>query len=388
VFCSHELQKKLLIIKAGKILTQKGLVERTWGNVSISLDGKHFAISPTGASYANLQPEDIPVVTLELLTFVGRKKPSSELLIHSSIYNNYPNISFILHTHQRFASLLSLFFANKQGSIEVSDEYKDTLGNIIPVAEYAEAGTKQIAKNVIKALTSSKNHSFSISKGIVLMAAHGVVCFASNFDDAFSIAEKLEDFAKNLISNTLKKHGVFLEPRGSLNTYTRSSFPNHKENPTLNELCSLIFNEAPDVFFITLSKLPISQHISKKLETKTFPDIIEFQLKGIPAYFDDAAQILGESAIVISSNDDISLLKKNSIAIFTKHTSALIIQGIGTLFFSQKEDETIYMASIFEKNALSFLLSLYHTAIIPLENENARSLHTSFMQGYSKLRDC
>ena len=386
MFYNHELEQKQLVIKAGNFASQIGLVERTWGNVSIRLDTWHFAISPTGASYKNLKPEDIPTVNLKDLNFVGKRRPSSELLIHSEIYNYYPNVSFILHTHQKFASLLSLFFANRQGSFDVLDKYKNILGKTISIAEYAQGGTKKIAENVIKAFTTFNGHSFSTSNGIVLMAAHGVVCFASNFDEAFSMVQSLEDFANSLILNILKNHNILLETNGNLQTYTKKTFSNNIENSIVNKLCSIIFNEAPDVSFVTLSTLPISKYISKMLETDIFPHAIDLLFRGIPAYFDDVAQIIGESAIIISDDNDINLLQKNVGTLFAR-CNALIIPKVGVLFFSEKEDETHYMASIFEKNALAFILYLSNQNIIPLTKENASSLHKSFMQGYSKLKN-
>lgn len=372
---SCELEKKKLVIRAGNLLSEKGLVERTWGNVSIRIDGEHFAVSPSGASYVDLKPEDIPIINLKDFTFLGGKKPSSELMIHSYLYNAYPNVSFVLHTHQRFASLLGLSLAMK--NIKVGEKYKNILGNNIPIAEYAEAGTKKIAENILKASSSSTP--------IVLMASHGVVCFATSFDEAFNIVQTLEDFAKELVLNKLKKVGVFLESYGKLHTYTKNDFLDDEKNATTNKLCSLIFKELPDISFITLSTLPISKYISTKLEIQNFPYITE-SFKGIPIYFDDAAQIIGEGAIFISNTKDIDLLKNNSKMLFEK-CNALVVSMVGVLFFSQQKDETIYMSSIFEKNALAFLLSLHNPNIATLTKENANLLHTSFIQGYSKLRN-
>lgn len=386
MFYNHELGRKQLVIKAGNFASQMGLVERTWGNVSVRLGVQHFAISPTGASYTNLKPEDIPTINLKDLNFVGKRKPSSELLIHSEIYNYYPGVSFILHTHQRFASLLSLFFANRQGSFDVLDKYKNILGKTISLAGYAQGGTKKIAENVIKAFTTFNGYSLSTSNGIVLMAAHGVVCFASNFDEAFSMVQSLEDFANSLIVNILKSHNILIETNGNLQTYTKKTFSNNIENSIINKLCSIIFSEAPNVSFITISTLPISKYISKMLETNIFPHTIDFSFRGIPAYFDDAAQIIGESSVIITDDNDINLLQKNAKTLFTR-SNALIIPKVGVLFFSEKEDETHYMASIFEKNALAFLLYLSNQNIIPLTKENASSLHKSFMQNYSKLKN-
>ncbi|MGP1415860.1 MAG: class II aldolase/adducin family protein [Treponema sp.] len=388
MFYNQELESKQLVIKAGKILSQKGLVERTWGNVSSRINEQYLAISPSGASYSKLTLDDIPVVNLKNLSFIGNKRPSSELLIHSTIYTRYKKASFILHTHQRFASLLSLLFSNKLGSIEVLNEYKSILGDTIPIAEYAEAGTKEISESIMRAFVNTKDHSSDISKGIVLMAAHGLVCFAPSFDEAFFMVETLENFAKSLVLNILKQNGIFLEKNGELKTYSKDNFYNNSKTASINDLFSTIFTNLPSISFITLSNLPTSQYISKMLKTQNFTNTTELSLaessfKGIPTYFDDAAQIIGEVTPIIY---EIEALEKTPKTLFESYNT-LVVEGAGVLCFSQKEDETLYMASIFEKNALAFLLSLHNPKIFPLIKENARSLHTSFMQGYSKLKN-
>lgn len=385
MFCNQELKQKQLVIKAGNLLSEKGLVERTWGNVSSRINGHYFAISPTGASYTNLIPEDIPVINLKNLSFIGSKKPSSELLIHSIIYNRYSKVSFILHTHQRFASLLSLFFLNKQGSIAVLGKYENVLGKTIPVAEYAEAGTKKIAENMVKAFVETQEDASVISKGIVLMAAHGVVCFAPSFDEAFNIVEILEDFAKTLVLETLKKNEIFLGTSCDLKTYSKDNFCNNKV-PLINKLCSIIFTALPSISFVTLNVSSTSMYVLKELEAMCFRQKSGDLIQEIPTYFDDVAQIIGECTPVIYSNDKDALFE-NVSSVLSKNCNALLVQGVGVLCFSQKEDETIYIASIFEKNALAFLLSLHNSNIKPLSKENANHLHISFMQGYSKLKN-
>ncbi|MGP1438279.1 MAG: class II aldolase/adducin family protein [Treponema sp.] len=369
---SNSLEKKQLIIRAGNLLAKNGLVERTWGNVSARLDDEYFAISPTGASYASITPEDIPIVNFKNHSHTGNKKPSSELLLHAIIYNTYTKVSFILHTHQKFASLLSLFFTMKEGKIQIIGKH-EYLEDAIPCAEYAEAGTAKLAENVIKAIgTLPKAYR---DHGIALMAAHGVLCFASNFDEAFNMIQVLEDFAKEMVFNTLTKQGITFDFSGKLQTYTKATFLTESNNSIIKEMCSIIFKELPSTAFITLSTLPISQYISQNLDV--LPYMQEFSIKGIPAYFDDYAQIIGDCALIAIDKQKIILSRSN----------ALIIEGIGVLCFSEQKDETMYMASIFEKNALAFLLSLNNKNIIPLEKENAISLHQSFIKGYSKLKN-
>lgn len=61
-FCKNPAED---IIRAGKLLQEKGLVVRTWGNVSVRACASHFSITPTGARYETLQEADIVQVSLE-----------------------------------------------------------------------------------------------------------------------------------------------------------------------------------------------------------------------------------------------------------------------------------------------------------------------------------
>ena len=53
-------EAKRLVIEAGKRLLETGLIARTWGNVSARISDTQFVITPSGRSYENLTPDEIP----------------------------------------------------------------------------------------------------------------------------------------------------------------------------------------------------------------------------------------------------------------------------------------------------------------------------------------
>ena len=95
------------VIDAGKELVEKGLISRTWGNVSYRLDDKNFVITPSGKPYETLTPEQIVQVSIETLEHEGDVKPSSEKGVHAEVYKARPEINFVIHTHQTNASIMS-----------------------------------------------------------------------------------------------------------------------------------------------------------------------------------------------------------------------------------------------------------------------------------------
>ena len=97
---------KELVCKANLELPKYGLVTFTWGNVSgVDREKGLMVIKPSGVEYDNMKPEDMVVVSLATGERVeGKWKPSSDTATHVALYNAFPNIGGIVHTHSRWAT--------------------------------------------------------------------------------------------------------------------------------------------------------------------------------------------------------------------------------------------------------------------------------------------
>ena len=188
----NDNELRQLVADTGRELLKKGLVARTWGNISARKDATKFAISPSGLGYENMQGEDVPIYDMENETWEGMRKPSSEKKIHAAAYRIYPDVDFVIHTHQDFATAVGLADVNE---LDMSAEEKALLGNI-SIAGYGLPGTKKLAQNVEAALNGSQ---------VVLMAHHGALILGSDHNDAMKKAEVLEEVCKRAV---LKKLGT------------------------------------------------------------------------------------------------------------------------------------------------------------------------------------
>ena len=105
----HEREAKAreAVVEAGRRLFERGLVARTWGNVSARVSEHLFVITPSGRAYEHLRPEDLVLLDCRDLAKLGRQKPSSEKGIHADAYRLRPEVNFVIHTHQDMASILS-----------------------------------------------------------------------------------------------------------------------------------------------------------------------------------------------------------------------------------------------------------------------------------------
>ena len=92
------------VYKANMQLPKLGLVTFTWGNVS-GIDRKRglFVIKPSGVSYDQMKPEDMVVVNLKGEVVEGKLNPSSDTPTHTYLYNAFPKIGGIVHTHSPWA---------------------------------------------------------------------------------------------------------------------------------------------------------------------------------------------------------------------------------------------------------------------------------------------
>lgn len=98
-------QLKKEVYEANMLLPKYKMVTFTWGNVSgIDREKGLFVIKPSGVDYDILKPEDMVVVDLKGNIVEGTYRPSSDTNTHVVLYNAFPNIGGIVHTHSPWAA--------------------------------------------------------------------------------------------------------------------------------------------------------------------------------------------------------------------------------------------------------------------------------------------
>ena len=98
---------KEAVYEANMQLPKHGLVVFTWGNVSgVDREKGLMVIKPSGVDYETMKPEDMVVVDLKTGARVeGDLNPSSDTETHLELYNKFPNIGGVVHTHSRWATI-------------------------------------------------------------------------------------------------------------------------------------------------------------------------------------------------------------------------------------------------------------------------------------------
>ena len=168
------------VAETGRLLLEQRLVARTWGNFSARLDETHFVITPSGLGYEQMIADDMVRFCLTDETWEGTRKPSSEKGIHAAAYRLFPEVGFVIHTHQAYATALGL---TEPGQLSLTEAERAALGGVA-WAEYGLPGTKKLKEAVAAALQTGAH--------TVLMRHHGALICGKDRADALQRAVLLE----------------------------------------------------------------------------------------------------------------------------------------------------------------------------------------------------
>jgi L-ribulose-5-phosphate 4-epimerase len=154
----------------------------TGGNISVRVLGENaFAITPSNYDYMKMTPEDVCVLDFELKQIEGQLPPSVESAMHGAIYQARPDVNAVVHTHQVYASALSLI---KSPIPALFDEQARFLGRSVEIIPYAPSSTGFLRDTVAKHV-ETHNNAF-------LMQNHGALCLGHDVERSERNVEILE----------------------------------------------------------------------------------------------------------------------------------------------------------------------------------------------------
>ena len=103
----REARLRQMLVDYGNRLVACGLVQGTWGNISVRLDDRYMLATPSGLDYSRLTPEDMVKVDIETLKYEGDLKPTSEKGLHAAVYQRRPEIGAVIHTHAKYCCVFA-----------------------------------------------------------------------------------------------------------------------------------------------------------------------------------------------------------------------------------------------------------------------------------------
>ena len=183
-------QEKLAIIKAGMNLDRYGLISLAGGNVSMRMESGEILVTPSGMIYEDMVADDVIVMDLQGKIIEGERKPSSDTAAILYIFNQRPDVNAVIHTHQPYATAISLIEGETEFRADLTTLGNSCGGNV-PIAPYSSPGSEDMGIDTVKYL--GEGHA-------VILAHHGVMTCGDSLKQALNAAVYLEECARGYLA--------------------------------------------------------------------------------------------------------------------------------------------------------------------------------------------
>ncbi len=183
----NEFKIKQEICEIGHKLYEKGFVAANDGNISYRASDKTVFCTPTLVSKGSLKPDDICTVDMTGKQLDGRKKRTSEVLLHLEVYKANPQVKAVVHSHPPHATAFSV--AGEEIPTCILPEVEVFLGPI-PTAVYETPGAQTFAETILPHVKKAK---------IVVLKNHGTVSWGETLQQAYWWTEILDAYCRILL---------------------------------------------------------------------------------------------------------------------------------------------------------------------------------------------
>ena len=321
-----------VIIDTARVLLREGLVARTWGNLSQRSGDDRYLITPSGRDYETMTPGDLVEVDFEG-KWSGDLKPSGERGLHTEIYRELPQVQFIIHTHQPYASALSVGDA----PVEIPANLAERIGSAtLQIADYGLPSTGKLHKAVLATLRETGARA-------ILMQGHGAVLFGQDAGELVDLAKAVETACRT----QFEQMTGWKPPDGAVRVrrFERDGFG-------LPPQIIHIFMRREDAGAVVATDDPL---------------FLQFRESGLKAYLDDFSQLVG-------------------LKVGRTFGKTMIYGHKATYFLGADLDEAEAVATVARKNALAALVA-QATSAKPIGWLDGTIMHGVYKYKYSKLKD-
>jgi L-fuculose-phosphate aldolase len=179
---------KAQICDLGRRMWQRAYVEGNGGNLAVRV-GRDLAIcTPTMISKGFMTPEDLCLVDLDGNQLLGKRRRTSEILMHLQMMKRQPKAVASCHCHPPHATAFALIGEAPPTRMLPEFEVFCAVG----VAPYRTPSSPEMGKLVADLCDRCNT---------ILMASHGVVTWSGkNLEEAYWRMEILESYCRTVIA--------------------------------------------------------------------------------------------------------------------------------------------------------------------------------------------
>jgi L-ribulose-5-phosphate 4-epimerase len=179
-------QEKEEILGTARKLQSEGIIKLSAGNLSVRR-GEHVIVTPSGMDYEGLDSSDMVVVDLKGNVVEGERKPSLDTVGLLYIYNHISRIQALIHTHQVYATAVSLIADRIPAMLTPQ---VNTLKGDVPVTRFAPAGKVETGIVTVESIGD---------RNAVILRQHGVMAAGKDLKEALYAVVYLEEAAQSYL---------------------------------------------------------------------------------------------------------------------------------------------------------------------------------------------
>ncbi|WP_146596873.1 class II aldolase/adducin family protein [Novipirellula galeiformis] len=181
----HQIKKDMCDI--GKRIYNRQFAAANDGNITVRVGENEVLCTPTMHCKGYLVPDDISLVDMTGKQLSGRKKRSSEALLHLEIYRQREDIRSVVHCHPPHATAFAI--AREPIPQCVLPEVEVFLGDV-PITKYETPGGQAFADTIIP---------FVKKTNVIILANHGTVSYGETVEQAYWWSEILDSYCRMLL---------------------------------------------------------------------------------------------------------------------------------------------------------------------------------------------
>lgn len=175
------------ICEIGRRVYDKGFAAANDGNISIRVGENEVLCSPTMICKGFMKPDDICAVDLDGNQIAGKRKRTSEVLLHLNIMKHRPDVKAVVHCHPPHATAFAV--AGEPIPQCILPEVEVFMGEI-PIAPYETPGDQSFAETVTPFLEATNT---------IILKNHGTVSFGKDLTEAYWKTEILDAYCRILL---------------------------------------------------------------------------------------------------------------------------------------------------------------------------------------------
>lgn len=171
----------------GRRVYNKGFAAANDGNISYRLGEDRVLCTPTRVSKGFMKPDDLCIVDMDGKQVSGKRKRSSEILLHLAVMKTRPDVKSCVHCHPPHATAFAV--AHEPIPKCTMPEFEIFLGEVA-ITPYETPGGQAFADTVVPYVKDTD---------VIILANHGTITAGVDLMDAYFKTEIIDAYCRILI---------------------------------------------------------------------------------------------------------------------------------------------------------------------------------------------